>query len=104
MNTIITELDNNIIDQKTFSYLFEDNKYLKTINLFKNEKKLVEAICMLSFDDSIGQIAENLYPENSIDYTTIKQITGLGFPETNMILDNGENKYIFKIRKSNLIL
>jgi hypothetical protein len=99
MNTF-TELDNTIIDQKTFSYLFEDNKFTKTVQ-FNNDKSLVHSICLLNFDDSIGQVAESIWPENSLDKITLKQITGLGFPETNMIVDSGENKFIFKIRKSN---
>jgi hypothetical protein len=66
-----------------------------------NKDDIIIAICLLNFDDSIGQIAESIYPQDILDKLTIKQITGLGFPETNSILENGENKYIFKIRKSN---
>lgn len=68
--------------------------------IMKNNEEIIKAICLLNFDDSIGQIAESIWPPNIIEKLTIKQITGLGFPETNSILENGENKYIFKIRKS----
>ncbi len=61
---------------------------------------IIKAICLLNFDDSIGQIAESVWPPEVLEKLTIKQITGLGFPETNSILENGQNKYIFKIRKS----
>jgi hypothetical protein len=98
MNSDI-DLETNIIDQKIFSYLFEDNKFNASIKI-KNDKKLIQSICLLSFDDSIGQIADIVWPENSLDKQTIKQVTGSGFPETNMIAENGENKFIFKIRKS----
>jgi hypothetical protein len=101
MNNYTCELENSIIDQKIFSYLFEDNKYIKPCSKINEDTNLVHSICLLNFDDSIGQIAERVWPENSLDKITIKQITGLGFPETNTIVDSGENKFIFKIRKSN---
>jgi hypothetical protein len=78
------------------------NKEKISIDTYNSNKdEIIKAICLLSFDDSIGQIAESIYPIDSLEKLTIKQITGLGFPETNSILENGENKYIFKIRKSN---
>jgi hypothetical protein len=64
-----------------------------------NKNDLVKSICILSFDDSIGQIAESIWPSNSLEKISIKQITVLGFPETNGMIV-GENKFIFKIRKS----
>ncbi len=82
------------------------NKEMALSDIITKQPKeiIIKAICLLSFDDSIGQIAESVFPQDALEKLTIKQITGLGFPETNSILDNGENKYIFKIRKSNIFL
>ena len=81
----------------------EQKEKISTQTSKYNKDDIIKAICLLSFDDSIGQIAESIYPQETLEKLTIKQITGLGFPETNSILENGENKYIFKIRKSNTI-
>lgn len=81
----------------------ENEQLSSTVESTKPKEEIIKAICLLSFDDSIGQIAESVYPPDSLEKLTLKQITGLGFPETNSILENGENKYIFKIRKSKII-
>jgi hypothetical protein len=88
---------NSVISETTLNEISTNIETGKT-----NKSDIIKAICLLSFDDSIGQIAESVYPQDSLEKLTIKQITGLGFPETNSILENGENKYIFKIRKSNI--
>lgn len=89
----------NIIDDKVFSYMFQNNNKFDD-NKTKEDVKLIQSLCILSFDDLIGQIAENVYPENSLDKLSIKQITGLGFPETNSLCEDGEIIFTFKIRKS----
>jgi hypothetical protein len=64
-----------------------------------NTGNLIKCLCVLKFDDELGQCLERIYPEDSIDSNTIKQITSLGFPETNSIT-HGEIEYLFKVRES----
>ena len=92
----------NIIDSKVFPYILEEKNKLENESL--NNFNLIKALCILSFDDEIGQIAETFWPQNSLDKTHLKQLSGLGFPQTNSLSDDGEMKYIFKIRKSKFFI
>lgn len=94
----------NIIDSKVFPFLFEEENFseIKEKNYLCG--KIVTAICILCFDDEIGQIAENVYPTDIFNKEMIKSISGLGFPETNSIHEDGEIQYFFKIRQSKQIL
>ncbi len=85
----------HIIDSQVFPYLNQsDNQKYN-----KNLSGMVKALCVLCFDDEIGQIAENVWPPNSLDKNEMKNISGLGFPETNS-LNEGEIQFIFKVRQS----
>lgn len=88
----------SIIDDKVFFYLFYKNKENQIIS----NESIVHSICILSFDDEIGQIVESVWPINSISKLCLKNISSLGFPETNCINEDGEIKYIFKIRQSKM--
>jgi hypothetical protein len=92
---------NQIVDNKVFPYLFDSNGF----DLIKNKNKISEteyisSLIILRFDDDIGQIAEQVWPPNSLDKNTIKQISALGFPETNSLKEDGEIEYVFKVRQS----
>ena len=95
-----SEVYHHIIDTKVFPYLFNAANYSSK----KTSKKLVQALIVLCFDDEIGQIAENVWPPNLIDKSTMKNLSGLGFPETNSIGEDGEMRYVFKIRRSKIYL
>lgn len=97
-----TNMYKHIIDSKVFPFLFdEDNKNMKdTKEQNYLQGKIVTALCVLCFDDEIGQVAENIYPNDIFQLETVKAISGLGFPETNSITENGEIQYVFKIRQS----
>lgn len=66
----------------------------------KHQENIINCVCTLIFDDSIGQIAEFVYPEGVLEKYHLNEISALGFPETNLIKDDGDLFYIFKIRKS----
>ncbi len=91
----------HVIDSKVFPFLFKDENMseLKQ-NKFMNDR-IINALCVLCFDDEIGQVTENIWPEYSLNKETIKNISGLGFPETNSLTDDGEIQFVFKIRQSN---
>ena len=65
------------------------------------EPLFIYSLFVLSFDDEIGQIVESSWPNNLFDKVTLKNLTGLGFPETNSLANEGELYYLFKLRKSN---
>jgi hypothetical protein len=91
----------HVIDSQVFPYLFQnENSNLANHSNSNNSTELVKALCVLCFDDEIGQVAENIYPPNCLDKVTMKNISGLGFPETNYLTDDGEVQFIFKIRQS----
>ena len=89
-NTII-----QLIDKDVFFYLFD-----KALNNTKSYEHKIENLVFLTFDDDIGQIIEKLYPENSLDQISSKQISSTGFPETNSCKENGEISYIFNYREN----
>jgi hypothetical protein len=94
----------NIVDNKVFSFLFDKKgKYQArksdTNLLTVRNEELVKAFCILSFDDEIGQITENVWPKDSLDKYTLKQVSGLGFPESNSS-DDSEVFFIFRIREN----
>ena len=43
---------------------------------------------------------KKLYPENSLDEHSLKEISSCGFPETNSCKDNGEITYFFNYREN----
>ena len=81
---------------------------LKNANLLSqpNTQQLsnlyIYCICVFSFDVEVGQILEATYPSNSLNESTLKNLTGLSFPETNSLCEEGEIVYSFKFRKSTL--
>jgi hypothetical protein len=89
-----------VIDSKVFPYLFEDNNLSEIKQNYFTNANFITALCVLCFDDEIGQVAENIWPIEAISKDIMKSITGLGFPETNTITEDGELQFIFKIRQS----
>jgi hypothetical protein len=89
-NTII-----QLIDKEVFFYLLD-----KKLNNTKIQEHKIENLVFLTFDDDIGQVIEKLYPENSLDQQSSKQISSTGFPETNSCKENGEITYIFNYREN----
>jgi len=87
----------NIVDTQVFPYLSEPENR----NLTGYFNGIVKALCVLCFDDQIGQITENIWPPKVLDNYVMKNISGLGFPETNSLTDDGEIQFIFKVRQSN---
>ncbi len=87
----------HIIDKNVFPFLFKEESGTKIIS-----KNLVHALCILSFDDEVGQITENFYPEGALNKEMLRNISALGFPENNSLTDEGEVQYLFKIRQSKL--
>ncbi len=83
-----------ILNQKHFSLCAHQNLNSSSDNSF------IYALYILSFDDEIGQIIEAEYPKALLDKVTAKNLTGLGFPETNSLENGGELHYVFKLRKS----
>lgn len=92
----------HIIDSQVFPYLFQ-NESMTLSSLSNKSNELIKALCVLCFDDEIGQVAENIFPQNSLDKSTMRIISALGFPETNNMIQDGEVQFIFKIRQSILI-
>jgi hypothetical protein len=92
-----SDIYKHIVDSKVFPYLFDG---LEFIDFGGKDFEYVKALCILCFDDEIGTIAENVYPSKALDKNVIKQISALGFPETNSISEDGELEYIFKVRES----
>lgn len=91
-----------IIDSRVFPYLFQ-NENMNLSSLCNKSNELIKSLCVLCFDDEIGQVAENIFPQNSLDKSTMKIISALGFPETNNMIEDGEVQFIFKIRQCILI-
>jgi hypothetical protein len=91
----------HIIDSQVFPYLFQ-NENMNLSSISHKSSELVKALCVLCFDDEIGQVAENIFPPNSLDKTTMRNISALGFPETNNMIQDGEVQFIFKIRQSKI--
>jgi len=84
-----------ILNQKHFSLLAHQNTNSS------NDSSFIHSIFILSFDDEIGQIIECNWPQGHLEKPTLKNLTGLGFPETNSLGSEGEILYVFKLRKSN---
>ena len=83
-----------ILNQKHFSLLTHQN-----INTSK-ETSYITSIFALSFDNEIGQVVESSWPNGLLDKSTLKNLTGLSFPENNLIGSDEELLYVFKLRKS----
>jgi len=101
------EICKPIVDNKVFPYLFETDGSDFLINIGKmTETEYITSLLVLRFDDNIGQIAEQVWPPESLDHQTIKQLSSLGFPETNSLKQDGEIEFVFKVRQSkhNLII
>ena len=86
----------HIIDKDIFFYYNLENiddqinsKYIKNI---------ITNIIFIGFDDNIGSISEKIYPNNSLDKETLQIISQIGFPETNIISEEGQINYIFNYR------
>ena len=86
----------HIIDKDIFFYYDLENiddqinsKYIKNI---------ITNIVFIGFDDNIGSISEKIYPNNSLDKETLQIISQIGFPETNIISEEGQINYIFNYR------
>jgi len=69
-------------------------------NSNETTSNILISIVALSFDENIGQISEGFYPDNSLESSSIKSITCLGIPESTLPKEEGEIKYIFKIRSN----
>lgn len=103
-HTYYDEICKHTVDNKVFPYLFDTNGYDLLENKTKHLKsEYITSLIILKFDDDIGQIAEQVWPLDSLDKNTIKQISSLGFPETNSIKNEGEIEYVFKVRQSKFI-
>ena len=72
----------NYINVNSFNYTIFENLTEK----FK-DNDLLKSLLILSFDNEIGQVIEMEYPENSLEKSSLKLISGMGFPETNNIID-----------------
>lgn len=86
----------SIVDTQVFPYLSEP----ETRKVPGDFNGLIKALCVLCFDDEIGQVTENIWPQKALDNHVLKNISGLGFPETNSLTDDGEIQFIFKVRQS----
>ena len=83
-----------------YTNMLINNDFESSNQSFFNIKEIViNSICGLSFDDEIGQIVEAIWPESSLESSSLKALCGLGFPETTIPCGEGEIKFIFRIRK-----
>lgn len=90
-----------IIDNEVFSFLQKTKNTSLNMNNQTNPP-LILSIAFLGFDDNIGQVVEQNYPPDSLEKISLRQISSIGFPETNSFTEEGELTYIFNIRKRNL--
>ena len=98
------EIFKQIVDNKVFPYLFDSNSsegFCSNRNISR-DTQYITSLLVLRFDDDIGQMVEESWPIDSLDKSTIKQISSLGFPETNSLKNDGEIEYVFKVRQSKL--
>lgn len=92
----------HVIDSKVFPFLFDEDAEVVSDSKEKNFLKgqIITALCVLCFDDEVGQVAESVWPVDVFGKEMMRNISGLGFPETNSISEDGEIEFIFKIRQS----
>jgi hypothetical protein len=93
------EIFKQIVDNKVFPYLFDSNSSDSNKNNSR-DTQYITSLLVLRFDDDIGQIVDEAWPIDGLDKNTIKQISALGFPETNSLKNDGEMEYVFKVRQS----
>jgi len=92
-------MDNNrlayeLLNQKHFTLLSQHKPHVENYNSY------IYSICIFSFDVEVGQVLEVTWPPNALNENSLKNITGLSFPESNSLCEEGELNFCFKFRKS----
>lgn len=60
----------------------------------------IHSVFFLGFDDNIGQLIEKYYTTQNLTPNIFDEVLSIGFPETTQLIGEGEETYIFSLRKN----